>query len=319
MDLENISNSENKKRIKNGKDYDSMYSLGINKPLAYSRKRKHNWSNIALTAMLTGALGLGVIAYISAAKRNEPKHINQRNVVENRISTGNTSIEEENKISLDIEGILEDFVFSPESVDEKELNQGIIIWEKIKEGTYEGEKIKYPIGHLYVFKDIRTRKIVGKFAASGGIIGRDVESFSEGVYSLNKFELYPDYKDNTGRIISKGGDRENPWGYGRFYHYPLMENGSIMKILSKKSFNRSVYPDKGQRYLHAIAMSKEGIRGKEDYEKNRKKEMRETDFQPDRTGGCTKISNYGMDFLEERINQGYFRLAYVDNTGKKYY
>jgi len=316
MNLEDISDSGKNKGIKDERNYDSMYSVGINKPLIYSKKKKKNFSNMALITMFTAALGLSAIAYVSAARRSEFNNSNQRIAIENRISTENTANIKKNNIRLNIEGIVEDFVFSPEPVKEKELNQGIIVWEKIKKGEYEGKEIRYPIGHLYVFKDISTRKIVGKFAVSGGILGRNVESIKSGVYVLNKFELYPDYVDETGRIIVDGGDKVNPWGYGRFYHYPVTEKGSIMNILHMNSFKRSIYPDKKHRYLHACSLVSEDINGKEDY-RYKKKELRETDFQPTRTIGCMKTSNYAIDFLEERINQGFFRLAYIDNTKKR--
>ncbi len=69
-------------------------------------------------------------------------------------------------------------------------------------------------------------------------------------------------------------------------------------------FNRSIYPDKERRYLHASAPLKENINGKEDYE-NKKQESQETNFQPTQTMGCARTSNYAIDFLEERVNLGY--------------
>ena len=217
------------------------------------------------------------------------------------------------KISLTIDGKIENFTYSPEVIKEKELKQGIIVWEKLAKGNYNSEEISYPTGHLYVFKDINSRNIVGKFAVSGGVIGNDIESIRDEVYVLNKFEKYPPFLNELGEVIYEGGDKNNPWGDGRFYHYPIAETGSTMEILSKQIFKRYTAPDKQKRYLHACSLMAEGFDSKEDYE-TKQVEAYETNFKPSYTIGCTKTSNHAIDFLEERINPGVFRLAYVDNT-----
>jgi hypothetical protein len=148
-------------------------------------------------------------------------------------------IADKEEISFRIDGKTEKFIYSEEEVREKELNQGIVVWEKIM----KRKEISYPVGHLYVFKDINSRNIVGKFAVSGGDLENSVHSITDEVYVLNKFESYPDYLDINGKIISKGGDAKNPWGYGRFYQYPIAEKGNLMEILSKHSFSRYINPD----------------------------------------------------------------------------
>ncbi len=278
-------------------------------------KRNPNWKSnkkqlgkIALSLMLAGAVVTCSTLYIKNRINNLIFH-------EKTNSEYSEPAKKGENINLEIDGITENFIFSSEIVNAKELNQGIIIWEKIKKDEYHGRKVSYPEGHLYVFKDIKTREIVGKFAVSGGILENDVKSITKGVYVLNKFELWPDYMSTKGEIIFPGGHSKNPWGYGRFYHYPVTQKGNTIETLSAKSFKRSIYPDKKKRYLHADALINEGINGKKDYKK-KKKELAQTEFQPTRTIGCAKTSSYAIDFLEERINLGIFRLAYIDNISQ---
>jgi hypothetical protein len=202
-----------------------------------------------------------------------------------------SKISNKEKITLNIDGKQENFTYSQDIVNENELNQGIVVWEKIM----KRKGISYPVGHLYVFKDINSKNIVRKFAVSGGDLENSVHSINNEVCVLNKFEVYPDYFDVNGKVISKGGDAKNPWGYGRFYQYPVVEKGNIMKILSKNNFSRYTEPDKQKRYLHGTS------------------DCGEYNGFPKNTIGCTRTTNEAMDFLEEAVNEGYFRLAYVNN------
>lgn len=271
-----------------------------------SKRRKDLSSKMLLLAgtfaVVTG--GLFTAAKCTYETNNPPRKI--------EVIWGNESQINKENINIIIDGKKESFTYSPEKVGARELNHGIIVWEKIATDIYPDIKVNYPIGHLYVFKDIKTRNIVGKFAVSGGDLNNSVRSMDKGIYVLNKFESYPPFVNELGEVICEGGSLENPWGYGRFYNYPVAEKGSTLEILSKSTFRRYTTPDRLQRYLHGGALIREGFNGKADYETN-KKELQETTFQPTHTIGCIKTSNYGMDFLEERINQGVFRLAYVDN------
>jgi hypothetical protein len=312
MSLDEIlANQKTEERIRN-RTYPNQIPFEYGRQFVCYKPKKHIIPKIMLTAILMGAIATGAMTYTQASSENRINPIERTIQIED--SFNYVPVNKKGKsIKLKIDNNLEDFVYSPEPVEAKQLNQGIVVWEKIKEGEYEGRKISYPVGHLYVFKDINTRKIVGKFAVAGGVIGNDVESINNGVYVLNKFESWPDYMNSRGKVLYEGGNPENPWGYGRFYQYPITDKDSTLNLLSTDSFNRSIYPDKEQRYLHSCSLLSEGINGKEDYEK-KKKELQETNFQPNRTIGCTKTSNYAMDFLEERVNLGIFRLAYVDNT-----
>lgn len=246
-------------------------------------RRKIGLPLVALTIVLTGAIPIGLGSLFPQNKISP-----YENTIEEK-KPSKTS--EKEKISLKIDGKMENFYYSKEDIKDNELNQGIVVWEKIinKKNRY------YPVGHLYVFKDINSREIVGKFAISGGDLENDVKPIRSGIVCLNKFEKWPDYFDKKGNIIYKGGDKDNPWGYGRFYQYPIAEKGNTMEILSKNSFSRYTEPDKQKRYLHGTSDNGEYM----GYPKN--------------TIGCTRTNNEAMDFLEETVNEGYFRLAYVDD------
>ena len=202
----------------------------------------------------------------------------------------------ENRINLKINNNLEEFIFSQEPVGPRELNQGIVVWEKIVTKKEKGKEVYFPTGHLYVFKDIKDRKIVGKFAVSGGKLGKETKSIYNGAYVICKFEKDPDFfNDITQELVLEGGHPKNPWGHGKFYQYPVLNQGDLLKILSAKKINRSQYPDKNRRYLHGCKLTDENLNP---------------------TAGCTRTSNNTINFLTEGINLGEFRLGYTLNIPK---